>query len=391
MVTVEEVRKAQRAEGPATVLAIGTATPPNCIDQSTYPDYYFRITNSEHKTELKEKFQRMCDKSMIKKRYMYLTEEILKENPSMCEYMAPSLDARQDMVVVEIPKLGKEAATKAIKEWGQPKSKITHLVFCTTSGVDMPGADYQLTKLLGLRPSVKRLMMYHQGCFAGGTVLRLAKDLAENNRGARVLVVCSEITAVTFRGPSDTHLDSLVGQALFGDGAAAIIVGADPLPKIERPLFELVSAAQTILPDSDGAIDGHLREVGLTFHLLKDVPGLISNNIEKSLNEAFKPLDITDWNSLFWIAHPGGPAILDQVETKLGLKPEKLEATRHILSEYGNMSSACVLFILDEVRRKSATNGLKTTGEGLEWGVLFGFGPGLTVETVVLHSVGVTA
>ncbi|XP_061994556.1 polyketide synthase 5-like [Rosa rugosa] len=392
MVTVHEVRKAQRAEGPATILAIGTATPPNCIDQSTYPDYYFRITNSEHKVELKKKFQRICDKSMIKKRYMYLTEEILKKNPSMCEYMAPSLDARQDMLVVEIPKLGKEAATKAITEWGQPKSKITHLVFCTTSGVDMPGADYQLTKLLGLRPSVKRLMMYQQGCFAGGTVLRLAKDLAENNRDARVLVVCSEITAIIFRGPpSDTHLDNLVGQALFGDGAAAIIVGADPLPEIEKPLFEVVSAAQTILPDSDGVMELHLREVGLTFHLLKDVPGLISKNIEKSLNEAFKPLNITDWNSLFWIAHPGGPAILDQVEAKLGLKPEKLEATRHILSEYGNLTSACVLFILDEVRRKSAADGHKTTGEGLEWGVLFGFGPGLTVETVVLHSAGVTA
>nr|B0LDU5.1 RecName: Full=Polyketide synthase 4; Short=RiPKS4; AltName: Full=Benzalacetone synthase PKS4; Short=RiBAS; AltName: Full=Naringenin-chalcone synthase PKS4 [Rubus idaeus]ABV54602.1 polyketide synthase 4 [Rubus idaeus]USU43039.1 RiBAS [synthetic construct] len=360
MVTVEEVRKAQRAEGPATVLAIGTATPPNCVGQSTYPDYYFRITNSEHKIELKQKFQRMCDKSMIKKRYMYLTEEILKENPSMCEYMAPSLDARQDMVIVEIPKLGKEAATKAIKEWGQPKSKITHLVFCTTSGVDMPGADYQLIKLFGLRPSVKRLMMYQQGCFAGGTVLRLAKDLAENNRGARVLVVCSEITVVTFRGPSDTHLDCLVGQALFGDGVASIIVGADPLPEIEKPLFELVSAAQTILPDSEGAIEGHLREVGLTFHLLENVPALISKNIEKSLNETFKPLDIMDWNSLFWIAHPGGPAILDQVEAKLGLKPEKLEATGHILSEYGNMSSACVLFILDVVRRKSAANGVTT-------------------------------
>nr|ADD74167.1 chalcone synthase [Nelumbo nucifera] len=387
MVTVEDIRKAQRAEGPATVMAIGTANPPNCVDQSTYPDYYFRITNSEHKTELKEKFKRMCEKSMIKKRYMHLTEEILKENPNICEYMASSLDARQDMVVVEVPKLGKEAATKAIKEWGQPKSKITHLVFCTTSGVDMPGADYQLTKLLGLRPSVKRLMMYQQGCFAGGTVLRLAKDLAENNRGARVLVVCSELTAVTFRGPSDTHLDSLVGQALFGDGAAAVIVGADPVPGVEKPLFELVSAAQTILPDSHGAIDGHLREVGLTFHLLKDVPGLISKNIEKSLVEAFQPLGISDWNSIFWIAHPGGPAILDQVEEKLALKPEKLSPTRHILSEYGNMSSACVLFILDEMRKKSIEDGLKTTGEGLEWGVLFGFGPGLTVETVVLHSI----
>jgi chalcone synthase len=253
------------------------------------------------------------EKSMIRKRHMLLTEELLKENPNMCAYMAPSLDARQDLVVPEVPRLGKEAAVKAIKEWGQPKSRITHLVFCTTSGVDMPGADYQLTKLLGLRPSVKRLMMYQQGCFAGGTVLRLAKDLAENNRGARVLVVCSEITAVTFRGPSETHLDSLVGQALFGDGAAAVIVGADPDLTIERPLFDLVWTAQTILPDSHGAIDGHLREVGLTFHLLKDVPGIISKNIDKCLAEAFQPLGISDWNDLFWITHPGGPAILDQV------------------------------------------------------------------------------
>nr|CDU46167.1 chalcone synthase [Pugionium pterocarpum] len=386
--SLDEIRKAQRADGPAGILSIGTVNPANYVIQAEYPDYYFRITNSEHMTDLKEKFKRMCDKSMIRKRHMHLTEDFLKENPDMCAYMAPSLDARQDIVVVEVPKLGKEAAVKAIKEWGQPKSKITHVVFCTTSGVDMPGADYQLTKLLGLRPSVKRLMMYQQGCLAGGTVLRLAKDLAENNRGARVLVVCSEITAVTFRGPSDTHLDSLVGQALFSDGAAALIVGSDPDTSAgEKPIFEMVSAAQTILPDSDGAIDGHLREVGLTFHLLKDVPGLISKNIEKSLEEAFKPLGISDWNSLFWIAHPGGPAILDQVEIKLGLKAEKMRATRHVLSEYGNMSSACVLFILDEMRRKSAKDGVATTGEGLEWGVLFGFGPGLTVETVVLHSV----
>ncbi|KAK9061983.1 hypothetical protein SSX86_019167 [Deinandra increscens subsp. villosa] len=389
-VDIAAMREAQRAHGPATVLAIGTANPSNCVYQADYPDYYFRVTKSEHMVDLKQKFKRICNKSMIRKRYMHLTEDYLTENPNICEYMAPSLDARQDVVVVEVPKLGKEAAVKAIKEWGKPKSDITHLIFCTMSGVDMPGADYQLTKLLGLRPSVKRFMMYQQGCFAGGTVLRLAKDLAENNKGARVLVVCCEITAVHFRGPNENHLDSLVGQALFGDGAAAVVVGSDPDPATERPLFEMVSAGHTILPDSDGAINGHLREVGLTFHLLKDVPGLISKNIEKALTQAFSPLGITDWNSIFWIAHPGGRAILDQVELKLGLKEEKMRASRHVLSEYGNMSSACVLFILDEMRKKSAEEGAPTTGEGLEWGVLFGFGPGLTVETVVLHSVPTT-
>ncbi|XP_020182607.3 chalcone synthase 2 [Aegilops tauschii subsp. strangulata] len=390
-VTVDEVMKMQRAQGPATVLAIGTATPHNCVYQADYADYYFRITNSEHLTDLKDKFQRMCDRSMIRKRYMHVTEEILKDNPNVCAYMAPSLDARQDMVLGEVPKLGKEAAHKAIKEWGQPLSKITHLVFCTTSGVDMPGADYQLTKMLGLRPSVRRVMLYQQGCFAGGTVLRVAKDLAENNRGARVLVVCSEITAVTFRGPCDTQLDSMVGQALFGDGAAAVVVGADPDVLVERPLFQLVSASQTILPDTDGFIKGHLREVGLTFHLHKDVPVAISKNIQQALEDAFAPLGIDDWNSIFWVAHPGGPAILDMVEAEAKLDKRRMRATRHILSEYGNMSSACVLFILDEMRKRSAEDGHATTGEGLDWGVLFGFGPGLTVETVVLHSVRTTA
>ncbi|XP_038906631.1 chalcone synthase J-like [Benincasa hispida] len=388
MATVDEILKGQRAEGVASVLAIGTAVPSNCIEQSTYPDYYFRITNNEHKTELKQKFKRMCEKSKIERRYMLLTEEILKANPKICAYEAPSLDSRQDIAIVEVPKLGKQAAVNALRQWGRPTADITHLIFCTSSGVDMPGADYRLTNLLGLRPSVKRFMIYQQGCFAGATVLRLLKDLAENNRSARVLAVCSEITAVTFRGPSESHLDSLVGQALFGDGAAAIIVGSDPIPGLERPIFEIISAGQTILPDSDGAIDGHLREVGLTFHLLKDVPALVSNNIRRTLVEAFGPLGLsTDWNSIFWIVHPGGPAILDQIEMELGLEPEKLRASRHVLREYGNMSSACVLFILDEMRKKSIQNGDKTTGEGLEWGVLFGFGPGLTVETVVLRSV----
>eukprot|EP00261_Vitis_vinifera_P040278 XP_019081521.1 PREDICTED: stilbene synthase 1-like [Vitis vinifera] len=189
----------------------------------------------------------------------------------------------------------------------------------------MPGADYKLANLLGLETSVRRVMLYHQGCYAGGTVLRTAKDLAENNAGARVLVVCSKITVVTFRGPSKDSLDSLVGQALFGDGFAAVIVRSD------------------------------------------------SDNIEKCLTQAFDPLGISDWNSLFWIAHPGGPAILDAVEAKLNLDKKKLEATRHVLSEYGNMSSACVLFILDEMRRKSLKGKKATTGEGLDWGVLFGF------------------
>ncbi|KAF9606306.1 hypothetical protein IFM89_024974, partial [Coptis chinensis] len=120
------------------------------------------------------------------------------------------------------------AAAKAIEEWGQPKSKITHVVFCSLNGVDMPGADYQLTKLLGLEPTVKRFMFYAQG--------------------------------------------------------------------------------------SDDAILGQMREEeGMTLYLQKDtVPEMIGDNIKKSVEEAFGPLGISDWNSLFWMVHPGGSAVVEQ-------------------------------------------------------------------------------
>ncbi|GKB28492.1 chalcone synthase [Tanacetum coccineum] len=195
-------------------------------------------------------------KSMIIKRHTLLSEEFLKENPTICDPIIPFLDLRQDLLVMEVLKLGKEAAIKAIKEWGQPKSS------------------------------------FH----ARGTVPRLAKDLDENNKGARVLA--------------------------FADRAGAVIVGFDSDLTNEVPLFKIVSASQTILPNSEGTIGGRLSESSLKLHLSR---------------------------------------------------------TEH--------SNVTVLFIIDEMRKKLPADSLATIGEGLDWGVLFRFGPpGLTVETLVLHS-----
>eukprot|EP00249_Psilotum_nudum_P017234 c26225_g1_i1 orf=656-1855(-) len=382
-----DVRREQRASGPAAVLAIGIFNPPNVFYQDEYPEFYFNVTNNSHKTELMGKFQRMCKKSGIRKRYMCLTEETLKANPSLGVYWDSSLDIRQDILAVEVPKLAKEASLKAIKEWGQPKSMITHLVFCTTGPVSLPGPDAALIETLGLNRSVKRVLLYLQGCFAGGTVLRHAKDLAENNKGARVLVVCSESTAVTFRGPHEDNLDNLVGQALFSDGAAALIVGSDPISGVEKPWYELSWAGSHLIPGSDHAIAGQLKEIGLEFHLTRDVSGLISKNIEMIIKEAFEGTGVNNWNDVFIIPHPGGPAILDVIEEKLKLQPEKLRASRHVLSEFGNMSSCTVLFVLDHMRKASMENGCATTGEGYELGILMGMGPGMTVESILLKSV----
>ncbi|XP_066357196.1 bisdemethoxycurcumin synthase-like [Miscanthus floridulus] len=386
--TVDEIRRAQRADGPAAVLGIGTANPPTCMAQDDYPDYYFRVTNSEHLTDLKAKLTRICNnkKSGIRQRYLHLDEELLAANPDFIDRTRPSLDARVEMASAAVPELAAAAAAKAIAEWGCPATDITHLVFSTYSGARAPSADRRLASLLGLRPTVSRTILNLHGCYGGGRSLQLAKELAENNRGARVLVACSEITLIAFYGPEGGCVDNIIGQTLFGDGAGAVIVGADPVAPVERPLFEMVFASQTTIPETEDAISMQISKCGMEYHLSSQVPRLLGCNVERCLVDAFRTLGVSAaWNDLFWAIHPGGRAILDNIEEVLGLEDGKLAASRHVLSEFGNMSGTTVIFVLDELRRRRAA-AAKQGGETPEWGVMMAFGPGITIETMVLHA-----
>ncbi|KAI4968883.1 hypothetical protein ZWY2020_046213 [Hordeum vulgare] len=150
--------------------------------------------------------------SCTEKRYFHHTEELLDANPDFLCRGKPSLDARLAIAAAAAPELAALAAAKAIAKWGRPASDITHLVVSTNSGAHAPGADLRLASLLGLRASVCRTMLNLNGCSAGSTSLRLAKDLAENNRAARVLVACVELTVVAFRGPEEEYPHHLISQ-----------------------------------------------------------------------------------------------------------------------------------------------------------------------------------
>lgn len=376
----------RKPEGPATILSLGTAVPPFVHEQSTYADYYFDETNCSHKTELKAKFKRICDKMHINKRHMVVRKELLQQYPSLATHMDTSMNDRHEILMEWIPKLAIEAATNALAEWGQERSRVTHIVMATTSVVNMPGIDLMVANALGLSPKLRRVMMYQTGCWGGAALLRVAKDIAENNAGARVLVLSSECTTVFFRAPSEDYLDGLVGQGLFGDGAAAAVVGADPIAS-ENPLYEIKWSGEMVVPDSMGAIDGHLMEAGMFYNLKPDIPKLVSTSIEEFVMDARAEAENTECNDLFWAVHPGGVAILNQIENQLKLAPEKLSASREILRDYGNMASACVLFVLDRLRVRSKEGHASTTGEGKEFGLLIGIGPGLTMECSVLKAV----
>uniref|UniRef100_A0ACD5ZTL3 Uncharacterized protein n=1 Tax=Avena sativa TaxID=4498 RepID=A0ACD5ZTL3_AVESA len=385
--TVREIRRLQRAEGPAAVLAIGTANPPHCVSQEEFPDYYFRLTKAQHLTHLKHKLTTLCQKTGTERRYFHHTPELLAAHPHFLDGGLPSLDDRLAITAAAAPELAAAAAAKAIAKWGRPATDITHLILSTNSCARTPGADVRLATLLGLRPSVARTLLQLNGCATGAGALRLAKDTAENNRGARVLVACVELTVVAFRGPDDEHdyPHTLIGQATFGDGAGAVIVGADTVQHpTERPLFEMVSASQALVPGTDHAVSVRLTEGGLDCRvLMRDLVPIAARNVERCLSAELERLGVggVGWNDLFWAVHPGTRAILDHVDVALRLEPGKLAASRTVMREYGNMFSATVIFVLDEQRRR-----MEEDGEEGVWGVLMGFGTGFTIETIVLHA-----
>jgi predicted naringenin-chalcone synthase len=215
---------------------------------------------------------------------------MLRDHPEFLDGRLSSIDARQEILAAAVPELAAAAATKAIAEWGRPAADITHLVVSTYSGAHLPGVDLRVASLLGLRPAVQRTMLYLNACSAGSVALRLAKDMAENNRGARVLVVCADLSLIHFRGPDGASLDTVVSHTLFGDGAGAAIVGAHPDIITERPIFEMVSSSQATVPGTEHFVTGYIGKAGLHFSLSSELPLLVANNIEQCLVDAFRPL-----------------------------------------------------------------------------------------------------
>ncbi|GJN25468.1 hypothetical protein PR202_gb13297 [Eleusine coracana subsp. coracana] len=258
----------RRADGAAAILGIGTANPTNCVRQDEFADWYFRIYKSQHLTALKAKTKRICEKSGINKRHLHHIEEMIDAHPEILDRDLPSLGTRLSLTADAVPDLAAAAARKAIAEWGRPAADITHLVVSSNSGAHSPGPDLRLARILGLNPAVQRTMLYLHGCSGGAAAIRVAKDLAENNHGARVLVACVETFLTAFRAPDDDGdlISDLLSITLFGDGAGAVIVCAGPMLMMsptERPVFHIVSSSLTTVPGTERAVGIQMSETGL--------------------------------------------------------------------------------------------------------------------------------
>lgn len=323
----------------------------------------------------------------MKTRYLVMSDEILNKYPELTVEGLPNIKQRLDICNSAVTQMAVEASQSCIKNWGRPLSDITHLVYVSSSEARLPGGDLYLASDLGLSPETQRVMLYFSGCSGGVAGLRVAKDLAENNPGSRILLATSETTIIGYKPPSTKRPYDLVGAALFGDGAGAMIIGTSPVPGIEKPLFELHTAIQHFLPDTHKIIDGRLTEEGISFKLDKELPQVIEDNIEGFCGKLMESIGYSEkeYNKMFWAVHPGGPAILNRMEKKLELSPEKLLASRRALADYGNVSSNTIVYVLEYMLEESAKK-LMRKEENDEWGLVLAFGPGITLEGILARN-----
>ncbi|XP_019057386.1 PREDICTED: type III polyketide synthase B [Tarenaya hassleriana] len=389
-IDVAEMGSGKKASpGKATILALGKAFPHQLVMQEYLVDGYFKTTNCDD-PELKQKLARLCKTTTVKTRYVVMSEEILRKYPELTIEGQPTVKQRLDICNDAVTEMAVEASRTCINNWGRPASDITHVVYVSSSEARLPGGDLYLAKGLGLSPDTHRVLLYFIGCSGGVAGLRVAKDIAENNPGSRVLLATAETTIIGFKPPSAERPYDLVGVALFGDGAGAMIIGSDPDPVHEKPLFELHTAIQNFLPETEKTIVGRLTEEGINFKLARELPQIIEDNVENFCSKLMKVAGLTpdDYNQMFWAVHPGGPAILNRMEKRLDLSPEKLSPSRRALMDYGNASSNSIVYVLEYLLEESRK--AKNEDErGEEWGLILAFGPGVTFEGILARNLAV--
>ena len=265
--------------------------------------------------------------------------------------------------------LAVEAAVRALEAAGTSVESITHLVTASCTGFGAPGVDLAVIERLRLPSSVRRTNVGFMGCHAAVNALAVARAMANESPVNRVLVICVEVSTVHFH--HDARMDRLISNILFADGAASTVVGG---PGSTSNPSRLAATDARLIPESREAMAWEVGDHGFEMTLAAEVPDLIAGVLREWVDEVLDGQGLQRNDIQGWAIHPGGPRVIDAVSTALELPPGADRASRAILSNRGNMSSATLLHILERFQLE---------GVPRPW-VGLAFGPGLAGEMVVV-------
>jgi len=287
----------------------------------------------------------------------------------------PGTGERNAIYIREARPLGTSAGEKLLASLPEfAPEQVTHVVTASCTGFFNPGLDYFLVRDLGLPAATERYHLGFMGCYAAFPALRMASQFCQANPQAVVLVLCLELCSLHIQ--LGDREDQLLANALFADGAGAALVSARP-PAQGRPALRLDRFRSALVPDGESDMAWAVGNRGFDIALSSYVPKILGANIAALVDDLLPEAGRDRDDIASWAVHPGGKSILDQVEKALDLDPAQIAVPRQVLRDYGNMSSATILFVLKQL--------LDNPPAGSGQICSMAFGPGLTVELALLE------
>jgi predicted naringenin-chalcone synthase len=398
---------------PSFIHHITTSVPENYYDQQFIREFMKKHVATDRMTSMI--LHRLYTQSGIEKRHSVLKEFHSDDIPDGASFRdaatgavrSPGTGERNALYMKEARLLYIDAAKNVFSERGDiHKEDVTHVITVSCTGFYAPGPDMDVVNALELSPSTQRLHIGFMGCYAALPALRMAKSITEADSRAVVLIVAAELCTLHLKFESDT--DSLLSSTVFADGCAAALVSGKA-PSRGQKALRLDGLFTTVTPNGAGDMAWTIGDNGFDMVLSSYIPDIIEGNLQGVLGPIWSQSGMQPDDIDIWAVHPGGRAIVDKVQASLQLTDEQVSSSRKTLRDYGNMSSATVLFVLRDVMENlhqnvveeidihedehqptndKATNGTQRSernGMPAESTVLaMAFGPGLTVETGIM-------
>lgn len=289
---------------------------------------------------------------------------------------SPGTGERMRRYAREAPPLALRAVQAALAQAQLSPERITHLITVSCSGFAAPGVDLALMAALPMDAGLARTHVGFMGCHGALNGLRVAAGFTAAEPEACVLLCAVELCSLHLQYGWDA--ERIVANALFADGAAALVATGETRPEAPpatAPLGRWLASGSLVVPGSADAMSWEIGDHGFAMGLSPQVPDLISQHLRPWLEGWLAAHQLTFAAIGSWAVHPGGPRILSAVTKGLGLDPRLIEPSRSVLRDYGNMSSPTLLFILERLRRSGAPGPC----------LAMAFGPGLCIEVALLE------
>ncbi|MFT5239042.1 MAG: alkylresorcinol/alkylpyrone synthase [Ulvibacter sp.] len=283
-----------------------------------------------------------------------------------------SFESRNDIYVREVKKLGRQSLEKALGQAGWEATDIDFIITVSCTGIMIPSIDAYLINDLKMRQDIVRLPVTEMGCAAGVSGVIYANNFLKANPGKRAAIVAIEAPTATFQ-IEDYSMGNIVSAAIFGDGAACLLMSSNE----EDDGVKILAEEMYHFYDATNLMGFKLVDTGLQMILDKAVPQKISDHfpaiVHPFLEQSGKTINDID----HLVFHPGGKKIVQTVEDLFGSLGKNIDDTKEVLKLYGNMSSATVLFVLERFMNKNLPKG--------ELGLMLSFGPGFSAQRVLLE------